>query len=138
MRRLSSKMAADKVKWQKREAYYSLVWLCALWGPLWLQAVTPDDWRSAPGGSGVEYRWSHGFEGACHLEFRDPTITGTSLSTEITGVINYDRTSLDGVERNALQPFHVRITAGFGNSNGPDVYCQQINDLVIQELRRFK
>jgi hypothetical protein len=94
------------------------------------------EWLSANGRGGVEYRWSIGFWHVCHTEFRDPAITGTSRTAEISGVINYDRTTLNGIERNALQSFNLTLY-DFGSSIGPDVGCQQINDVTIRELKRF-
>jgi len=113
-----------------------LVSLCVPLSLFPLQAASPDEWHSATGGGGVEYRWSAGFLGACHIEFRDPATVGTSQNTEISGVINYDRRTLEGIERNALQSFNLTIY-GLGSSVGPDVGCQQINDVTIRELKRF-
>jgi hypothetical protein len=70
--------------------------LCTLLGLVPLQASSPDEWHRAAGGSGVEYRWSAGFWGACHIEFRDSAISGTSESTEIAGYIDYAHPTLNG------------------------------------------
>src|SRR5450755_4501529 len=70
-----------------------------------LRAAVADEWHLASGGDGVEYRWTAGFWNTCHIEFRDSTIKGTSRNTEISGVIDYDHLTLNGVERNALQSF---------------------------------
>ena len=102
-----------------------------------LQASSPGEWHLATGGSGVEYRWSVGFWGACHIEFRDSAVAGTSGSTEIAGDINYDHPSLMGIEHNALQPFNLRILS-LGSSAGPDVGCQPINDVTIHKLKRSR
>ena len=85
----------------------------------------------------MEYRWSHGFEGSCHIEFRDSPIKGTSWSTEINGVFSYDQTLINGIERNVLQSFILRLD-GYGSQFGPDVQCQQINDVTIREIKRSK
>ena len=100
-----------------------------------LEAAAPDEWHDAGGGDGVEYRWTAGFWGTCHIEFRDSTIKGTSWSSEISGAIDYDHTTLNGVERNTLQSFHLTIFDG-GTSAGPDVGCERINEVAIQEIRR--
>jgi len=122
---------------RKRMSYIRLlISICAPLCLLPLQAASPYEWHSATGGGGVEYRWSAGFLGACHIEFRDSATVGASRNTEISGVINYDRTTLDGIEHNALQSFNLTIY-GFGSSVGPDVGCQQINDVTIRELKRF-
>jgi hypothetical protein len=122
---------------RKRMSYLRLlISLCAPLSLLPLQAAAPDEWHSAAGGGGVEYRWTVGFLRACHIEFRDSTIKGTSRHTEISGVIDYDRTTFNGVERNALQSFNLTIF-GLGTSAGPDVGCQQINDVTIRELKRI-
>lgn len=113
-----------------------LITLCAPLSFLPVEAASPDEWHGATGGGGVEYRWRAGFLGACHIEFRDSATVGTSRNTEISGVINYDRTALDGIVHNALQSFSLTLY-GFGSSVGPDVGCQQINDVTIRELRRF-
>jgi hypothetical protein len=114
-----------------------LISLCALLGPVPLQASSPDKWHHAAGGRGVEYRWSAGFWGACHIEFRDSAIAGTSASTEIAGDISYDHPSLNGIEHDALQSFNLRIY-GYGSAIGPDVACQPINDVIIHELKRSR
>jgi hypothetical protein len=49
-----------------------------------LQAAPWNEWLSANGGSGVEYRWIIGLLHACHTEFRDPVIAGTDKATEIS------------------------------------------------------
>jgi hypothetical protein len=122
---------------RKRMSYLRLlISLCAPLSLLPLQAAVPDKWHSATGGGGVEYRWTVGFWKTCHIEFRDSTIKGTSRNTEISGVIDYDRTTLNGVERNALQSFNLTIFS-LGTSAGPDVGCQQINDVTIRELKRI-
>ena len=113
-----------------------LVSLCAPLILLPLQAAPRMEWLSANGGDGVEYRWSVGFWHVCHTEFRDPSIAGTSRIAEISGVIDYDRTTLNGIERNAIQDFNLRIY-GSGTSVGPDVGCEQINDVTIRETKRF-
>ena len=112
-----------------------LISLCLPLSLLPLQAAAPDEWHSAAGGGGVEYRWTVGFWGTCHIEFRDSTLKGTSRNTEINGVIDYDRTTLNGVERNALQSFDLTIF-DVGTSAGPDVGCEQINEVTIYELKR--
>ena len=101
-----------------------------------LQAASPDEWHSASGGGGVEYRWTVGFWRVCHIEFRDSATVGTSRNTKVSGIINYDRTTLNGIEHNALQSFNLTLY-GFGPSVGPDVGCQQINDVTIRELKRY-
>jgi hypothetical protein len=113
-----------------------LVSLCAPLILLPLQAAPRMDWLSPNGGGGVEYRWSIGFWHVCHTEFRDPAIAGTSWIAEISGVINNDRTTLNGIERRAIQDFNLRIY-GSGTSVGPDVGCEQINDVTIRETKRF-
>ena len=113
-----------------------LVSLCAPLILLPLQAAPSMEWLSANGGGGVEYRWSIGFWHVCHTEFRDPAIAGTSRIAEVSGVINYDRTTLNGIERNTIQDFNLRIY-GSGTSVGPDVGCEQINDVTIRETKRF-
>lgn len=113
-----------------------LVSLCAPLILLPLQAAPTMEWLSAKGGSGVEYRWSIGFWHVCHTEFRDTVIAGTSRIAAFSGVINYDRTTLDGIEHNAIQDFNLRIY-GSGTSVGPDVGCDQINDVTIRETKRF-
>lgn len=112
-----------------------LISLCVPLSLLPLQAAAPDEWHSAAGGGGVEYRWTVGFWRTCHIEFRDSTIKGTSRNTEISGVIDYDRTTLNGVERNALQSFNLTIF-DVGTSAGPDVGCEQINEVTIYGLKR--
>ena len=109
--------------------------VCALLSLLPLRAASPDEWHSSTGAGGVEYRWNHGFEGSCHIEFRDSALKGTSQTTEIIGVFSYDLTSLNGIERNVLQSFNLRLN-GYGSSVGPDVYCQQINDVTITASKR--
>jgi len=101
-----------------------------------LQAAPRSEWLSANGGSGVEFRWSIGFWHTCHTEFRDPVIAGTFRIAEISGVIDYDRTTLNGIERNAIQHFNLTIH-GSETSVGPDVACQQVNDVTIREIKRF-
>ncbi|HSR06376.1 MAG TPA: hypothetical protein VLM42_04440, partial [Bryobacteraceae bacterium] len=100
-----------------------------------LQAAAPDEWHHAEGGDGVEYRWTMGFWQTCHIEFRDSALKGTSRNTEIGGDIDYDRTTLNGVERNALQPFQLKIFDA-GTAAGPYVGCERINEVTIQELKR--
>ena len=92
-----------------------LISLCPLQGLLPLHASSPDAWHRATNGSGVEYRWRAGFWGACHIEFRDSAIAGTSGSTEIAGDINYDHPSRSGIEHDALQLFNLSIY-GYGSS----------------------
>ena len=101
-----------------------------------LQAAPRMEWLSVNGGDGVEYRWSVGFWHVCHTEFRDPVIAGTSRIAEISGVIDYDRTTLSGIERDAAQDFTLRIF-GSGTSVGPDVGCEQINEVTIRKTKRF-
>jgi hypothetical protein len=113
-----------------------LISICVPLCLLPLQAASPNVWHSATGGGGVEYRWRAGFLGACHIEFRDSATVGASRNTEISGDIIYDRTTLEGIERNALHSFTLTIY-GFGSTVGPDVGCQQINDITIRELKRF-
>jgi hypothetical protein len=113
-----------------------LVSLCAPLILLPLQAAPRMEWLSANGGDGVEYRWSVGFWHICHSEFRDPAIAGTSKVAEISGVIDYDRTTLNGIERNTIQDFHLRIY-GSETSVGPDVGCEQINDVTVLQTKRF-
>src|ERR1700719_17846 len=121
---------------RKRTSYIRLlISFCVPLSLLPLEAASADEWHGATGGGGVEYRWRAGFLGACHIEFRDSATVGTSRNTEISGVINYDRTTLEGVERNALQSFNLTLY-DFGSSIGPDVGCQQINDVTIRELKR--
>ena len=84
----------------------------------------------------MEYRCTVGFWSVCHIEFRDSATVGASRNTEISGIINYDRTTLSGIERNALQSFNWTLY-GFGSSVGPDVGCQPINDVTIRELKRY-
>jgi hypothetical protein len=93
-------------------------------------------WLSANGGAGVEYRWSLGFWHVCHTEFRDPALAGTSRIAEISGVIDYDCTTLSGIERNANQDFNLRIY-GSETSVGPDAGCERINDVTIRVTKRF-
>ncbi len=109
--------------------------LGALLSLLPLQAAVPDEWHRAGGGDGVEYRWTTGFWNTCHIEFRDSAIKGTSRNREISGEIDYDRTTLNGVERNTLQSFHLTIF-DVGTSAGPDVGCERINEVTIQKLKR--
>ena len=113
-----------------------LISLCAALMLLPLQAAPRMEWLSVNGGDGVEYRWSVGFWHVCHTEFRDPVIAGTSRIAEITGVIEYDRTTLNGIERDAAQDFNLRIY-GSGTSVGPDVGCEQINEVTIRKTKRF-
>ena len=122
---------------RKRPSSYLwlLISLCASLSVLPLQAAAPDEWHRADGGDGVEYRWTAGFWGTCHIEFRDSTIKGTSRNTEISGVIDYDHPTLNGVERNALQSFTLTVS-GLGTSVGPDVGCEQIHEITIHELKR--
>ena len=94
------------------------------------------EWLNVKGGGGVEYRCSIGFWHVCHTEFRDAVIAGTSRITAISGVINYHRTTLNGIEPNASQDFNLRIY-GSGTSVGPDVGCDKINDVTIRETKRF-
>ena len=94
------------------------------------------EWLSANGGGGVEYRWNIGLWHVCHTEFRDPAIAGSSRIAEVSGVIDYDRTTLNGIERNTIQNFNLRIY-GSGTSVGPDVGCEQINDVAIREMKRL-
>ena len=110
-----------------------LISLCAL-SLLPLQATSPDEWHRAANGSGVEYRWTAGIFG-CNTEFRDSATANTSRTTEITGVIDYERPLFNGIEHNALYTFQLTVY-GFGSSVGPDVGCQQINNVTIQELKR--
>ena len=122
---------------RKRMSYIRLlISICVPLCLLPIQAASPYEWHSATGGGGVEYRWNFGFEGSCHIEFRDSAKVGASRNTQINGDIVYDRTTLEGIERNALQSFSLTIY-GFGSSVGPDVGCQQINDVTIRELKRF-
>ena len=114
-----------------------LVSLCAPLILLPLQAAPRMEWLSANGGGGVEYRWSVGFLHICHTEFRDPVITGTSRIAEISGFIDYDRTTLNGIERNAIQHFDNLRIYGSAIPVGPDVGCEQINDVTISEVKRF-
>ena len=101
-----------------------------------LQAAPWNEWLSANGGSGVEYRWIIGLSHACHTEFRDPVIAGTYKVAEIKGFIDFDRTTLNGIERHAIQDFILTIH-GSETSVGPDVACEQVNDVTIRELKRF-
>jgi len=112
-----------------------LILLCAPLSLFPLRAAPPDEWHSATGGGGVEYRWSHGFEGSCHIEFRDSSIKNTSRSTQITGVFSYDQTTLNGIERNVLRNVFLTLN-GYETSAGPDTQCQQINDVTISEFKR--
>jgi len=122
---------------RKRMSYIRLlISICVPLSLLPLQAASPYVWHSATGGGGVEYRWNAGFLGACHIEFRDSATVGASRNTQISGDIIYDRTTLEGIERNAPHSFSLTIY-GFGSSVGPDVGCQQINDVTIRELKRF-
>lgn len=109
--------------------------LGALLSLLPLEAAVPDEWHPAGGGDGVEYRWTAGFWNTCHIEFRDSTIKGTSRSTEISGVIDYDHPTLNGVERNTLQSFDLTIL-DVGTSAGPDVGCEKINEVTIHQVKR--
>ena len=113
-----------------------LVSLCAPLILLPLQAAPTMEWLSANGGGGVEYRWNIGLWHVCHTEFRDPAIAGSSRIAEVSGVIDYDRTTLNGIERNTIQNFNLRIY-GSGTSAGPDVGCEQINDVAIREMKRL-
>ena len=122
---------------RKRMSYIRLlISTCVPLCLLPIQAASPYEWHSATGGGGVEYRWNIGFWHVCHSEFRDPAIAGTSRIAEISGAINYDRTTLNGIERNAIQDFNLRIY-GSGTPVGPDVGCEQINDVTIRETKRF-
>lgn len=112
-----------------------LVSLCIPLSVASLRAAPPDEWHAAAGGGGVEYRWTHGFEGSCHIEFRDPAIKGTSRSTVINGTIIYDKTSLNGIEHDTIQSFFLTID-GHDTTTGPDVYCRQINGVTIVEFKR--
>ena len=112
-----------------------LISLCAAVSVLTLQAATADEWHRADGRDGVEYRWTVGFWRTCHIEFRDSALKGTSRNTEISGEIDYDHTTLNGVERNALQSFHLTIFDA-GTSAGPDVGCEQIHEIRIHEVKR--
>jgi hypothetical protein len=109
--------------------------LGALLSLLPLRAAVADKWHRAGGGDGVEYRWTAGFWNTCHIEFRDLAIKGTSRNTEISGVIDYDHLTLNGVERNTLQSFALTIF-DVGTSAGPDVGCERINEVAIQEVKR--
>lgn len=100
-----------------------------------LRASVADEWHPAAGGDGVEYRWTAGFWNTCHIEFRDAAIKGTGRNTEISGVIDYDHITLNGVERNTLQSFGLTIYDS-GTGIGPDVACERINEIAIQELKR--
>ncbi len=102
---MSGRRWGNDVPWTLR----LLIRLCAAVSVLPLQAAMPDEWHRAEGGDGVEYRWTMGFWNTCHIEFRDSAIKGTSRNTEISGEIDYDRTTLNGVERNTLQSFHLTI-----------------------------
>ncbi len=109
--------------------------LGALVSLLPLRAAAADEWHLARGRDGVEYRWAVGFWNTCHIEFRDSTIKGTSRNTVISGVIDYDHITLNGVERNTLQSFGLTIF-DVGTTAGPDVGCERINEVTIQELKR--
>ncbi len=113
-----------------------LLSLCAPLILLPLQASPRMEWLSANGGGGVEYRWSVGFWHVCHTEFRDPAIAGTSRIAAISGFIDYDRTTLNGIERNVIQDFNLKIY-GSETPVGPDVGCEKINDVTIRETKRF-
>jgi hypothetical protein len=113
-----------------------LVSLCAPLILLPLQAAPTMEWLSANGGGGVEYRWNIGLWHVCHTEFRDPAIAGSSRIAEVSGVIDYDRTTLNGIERNTIQGFNLRIY-GSGTTVGPDVGCEQVNDVAIREMKRL-